>query len=305
MKKIVRRHSLLGLLGVLSILVLSASTFGFSAQRAHRYHRTLQVDGESRRYLLYVPASYDASRAVPLVISIHGHSGWPANQEQVSGWDDLADQYGFIVAYPMGTGMPLHWRASGTADSYKDVDFISSLMDQVEADYKIDPSRVYVNGHSNGGGMTFMLTCALSQRIAAAGSVAGAYLYPWSQCQNDRPVPLIVFHGTADPIVPYTGGPSKSFDLPFPDVVTWVGEYAAHNGCTVQSALPTTTAEVSAVRYSGCKQNAEVDFYTIQGSGHGWPGSGSILPAFIVGKTSDAVDATAVMWNFFNTYSLK
>jgi polyhydroxybutyrate depolymerase len=278
---------------------------GNHASKQSRSQGTLIVDGERRHYLLYVPVSYDPSKPTPLVISIHGYAGWPGNQRKVSGWDAFADRYGFIVVYPMGTGFPLHWRASGTAESYKDVDFINSLIDQLEADYDIDPQRIYANGHSNGGGMTFMLTCTLSDRIAAAGSVSGAYLYPWRQCQNQRPVPLIAFHGTADPIVPYSGGPSRSFDLPFEDVPTWIGQYAAHNGCQSKPQELPAAKEVTGVRYTGCNQGADVVFYTIAGAGHSWPGSASPLPEWIVGTTTRSIDATSQMWQFFSEHPLQ
>lgn len=306
MKQSNRNRSFLKVMGaLLGIITLSASTFGSGAIRSHRLHRTMMVDGERRGYLVYIPAGYDPQKAVPLVISIHGYMGWPANQEQVSGWDDVADKNGFIVVYPKGTGMPLHWRASGTSDSYKDVDFISALIDQLEKEYNIDPARIYVNGHSNGGGMTFMLTCTLCDRIAAAGGVAGAYLYPWSSCQTTRAVPFIAFHGDADPVVPYTGGPSREFDLPFPDISTWVGQYAVHAGCITAAVTSQPADGVTRTQYEGCQQGADVELYTIAGSGHGWMGHGADLPAFIVGPTKNTIDATEVMWQFFSDHTLK
>src|SRR3989449_5747558 len=90
----------------------------------------------------------------------------------------------------------------------RDVRFISALIDTLEAAYNIDPTRIYANGVSNGGGMAFVLSCTLSDRIAAVGMVAAAQSLPWSWCTDRRPVPMIAFHGTADPIAPYSGGRS-------------------------------------------------------------------------------------------------
>ena len=90
----------------------------------------------------------------------------------------------------------------------KDVRFISDLIDDLEKAYNIDPTRIYANGLSNGGGMAFVLSCTLSDRIAAVGMVAAAQMLPWSWCTDHRPVPMIAFHGTADSIVPYEGGTS-------------------------------------------------------------------------------------------------
>ena len=300
LKRFLQVVSLLAICGVISAWIIPAQNISGN----YRSRGTLLVDGERRHYLLYVPKTYDTSKQTPLVISIHGYGGFPENQSSVSGWNKLADQYGFIVVYPAGTGFPLHWRASGTADSYKEVDFINQLIDTLEGEYNIDPQRIYANGHSNGGGMTFMLTCTLSDRIAAAGSVSGGYLYPWSQCQNQRAVPLIAFHGTADPVVPYTGGPSRLFDLPFVDVPTWIGQYAAHNSCLSTAQDLPAVKEVTGVQYSGCSGGADVVFYTLNGDGHAWPGSTSLLPKAVVGPTSNSIDATALMWQFFSAHPL-
>ena len=145
--------------------------------------------GEKRAYLLHVPASYNPATPVPLVISIHGFAEWPAHQAQISRWNELADQHGFIVVYPSGTGFPLRWRAGcgAPSDPMEDVTFIADLIDKLEKGYTIDKNRIYANGLSNGGGMSFMLACKLAGRIAAIGGVAGAYLFPMSACQPAGP----------------------------------------------------------------------------------------------------------------------
>ena len=86
--------------------------------------------------------------------------------------------------------------------------------------YNIDPGRIYANGLSNGGGMSYLLGCALSDRITAIGGVAGAYAFPLEECHPSRPVPMIAFHGTADPIVPYQGGASGDNGFIFPESPT-------------------------------------------------------------------------------------
>ena len=181
---------------------------------------SLVTSGELRRYLLYVPASYDPNTPTPLVVSLHGFAQWPAHQSNLTAWNDLADLYGFIVVHPSGTGFPKRWRVSGVAgsetDPTLDVTFISEIILKLERDYNIDPARIYVNGLSNGGGMSVRLVCDLPGRFAAFGSVAGAYTFPWSDCASSPPVPAIIFHGTADPIVPFQGGPSATSISPSP-----------------------------------------------------------------------------------------
>jgi polyhydroxybutyrate depolymerase len=262
--------------------------------------------GEERRYILHVPASYDGTAAVPLVISMHGFAEWPAHQMQISRWNALADREGFLVVYPAGTGFPLRWRIrSEEGDTFTNIDvqFISDLIDALMAEYSIDPARVYANGLSNGGGMSDMLACRLSDRIAAFGSVSGAYLLPREDCHPGRPVPVIAFHGTADPIVPYIGGESASFHYPFPPVEDWAADWARRNGCAETAEVLPPTGEVTGIRYGGCRMGSEVILYTVHGGGHAWPG-GKPLPEWITGRTTLDIDATAVMWEFFNLYPL-
>lgn len=291
------------ILGILVLLlILAAVVFRI----ADRTNGTIVSLGVKRDYLLYVPDSYDPAVPTPLVVSLHGFAEWPAHQADVSRWTDLADENGFIVVFPSGTGFPQRWRMVGAPGSDSgammlDTAFISDLIDQLGGEYNIDPARIYANGLSNGGGMSFVLSCELSERIAAFGSVSGAYLMPWEACNPTRQVPAILFHGTADRVVPYQGGPSRSFHLPFPDVPAWVDGLAERNGCIGSGLESQVSGEVSRLQYMDCA--AEVVFYTIAGGGHTWPG-GDTLPEAIVGYTTQELDATQLMWDFFQQHPL-
>ena len=293
---------LLALLGLAAGLILLTASLYLLSDRTNG--SLVTSAGEKRSYLLYVPETYNASKPTPLVITIHGFMQWPANQMHVSRWNELADEYGFIVVYPSGTGFPKRWRTNGAAGSNTDpaleIAFFSDLITQLEREYNIDPTRIYANGLSNGGGMSFALSCMLSDQIAAIGSVAGAYLLPWERCQPSRPVPAIIFHGTADPVVPYEGGPSRDFDIPFPAIPEWVAALAKRNGCQGTPIDLPANGSVNGVKYTGC---TEVVFYTIAGGGHSWPG-GNPLPKWIVGITSHDIDATRTMWEFFQQHPL-
>ncbi|MCX6036717.1 MAG: alpha/beta hydrolase-fold protein [Chloroflexi bacterium] len=163
------------LLGLMASLALIAAV---AYLLSNRTNGSIISSGEKRSYLLFVPKTYDPATPTPLVISIHGYAEWPAHQMQISHWNDLAKQYGFIVVYPSGTQFPLRWRTRGEpgsdTDPMLDVTFISDLIDQLESEYNLDPARIYINGLSNGGGMSFVLSCKLSERIAAIGTVSGA-----------------------------------------------------------------------------------------------------------------------------------
>ena len=265
----------------------------------------LTSSGETRRYLLYVPESYDPTLPTPLVITMHGFAQWPANQAAVSRWNKLADQYGFIVVYPAGTRFPMRWRtrgaSGGAAGPTKDVTFVSDLIDKLSDEYNIDPARIYANGLSNGGGMSFLLSCRLSGRIAAIGSVAGAYSTPWDECIPSRPVPAVIFHGAADPIVPYQGGLAGPSGFSFSSIPDWVAELARRNGCDPAAQALPSSGDVSGVRYTSCA--GDVVFYTIAEGGHSWPGGGNLLK-IIVGNTSHDIDASRTMWDFFQRHPL-
>ncbi len=301
-KKVLR---MVGIIVAVPVVLVLALALAYTV--SNKTNGTLISSGVRREYLLYVPPSYDPATPTPFVITLHGFAQWPANQRDVSRWNPLADEYGFIVVYPSGTGFPKRWGAHGTADSLnpqmEDVTFISDLIDKLESEYTIDPTRIYANGLSNGGGMSYLLACKLADRIAAVGTVAGAYLYPLSECQPARTVPMIVFHGDADPIVPYYGGPSGPFDQPFPVIPDWVAQWAQQNGCAETPGELPAQGEVTGIKYVGCDQNTEVPFYTIHGGGHSWPNHAGALPKAIVGHTTQDIDATRVMWAFFQQYT--
>lgn len=222
-----------------------------------------------------------------VVISMHGAALWPAQQMNLSRWNRLADEYGFIVVYPSGTAVPKSW--GGNAD----VRFISELIDTLEAAYNVDPTRIY-------------------KRIAAVGTVAPALLRPSGWCTDSRPMPLISFHGTADPMAPYDGGTSVASpprfitgtSIPFASVSTWAAYWARRNHCGPNPIDSVVAADVTRAEYLNCADDAPVVLYTIRGGGHSWPG-GKPMPEWMVGPTSRNLDASKQMWAFFREHRLR
>lgn len=269
---------------------------------------TVTFDGGTRDYLIHVPPGYDPSRPTPLVLSFHAGYLWPAQQMHLSHWNRLADENRFLVVYPSGSGFPSMWHTFRTGPALEtDVRYVAALIDTLEARYDVDPTRIYVNGISNGGGMAYALACRLSDRVAALATVAAAQSLPADWCRTARPVPLIAFHGTADPLVPYGGGPLGDPFNPvkpvFPAARDFVAGWARRDGCADAPAESRVAPDVVRLEYLDCAGDAAVALYTVEGGGHTWPG-GKPMPSWWVGRTTDSIDATREMWTFFRAHPL-
>ena len=277
------------------IVAVAAATFRLLNVGTH----PLTFAGQTRRYLLHVPSHYDRGRAFPLVVSLHGAAMWPALMARTTQWDDLADRDTFFVAYPAGTGILPVWLLHAQND-----EFIFALIDTVRAAYGIDTARVFVDGFSNGAGMAFALSCARPRRIAAVAAVAGAQLLPWEECADSTPVPLIAFHGTADPLAPYAGGKTWVTPRPLPNIASWVAAWARRNRCGSTPIDTAVAPDVTRRTYVACAPNAPVVFYTIRGGGHQWPGGRPMVERWL-GPMSRTVDATSLSWTFFRDHPLR
>jgi polyhydroxybutyrate depolymerase len=280
---------------------------GWSARRL--------VSGDvDRCYHLYVPSGYDPAQPPPLVVSYHGFLSSPNTNSLLTRWSKLAEQEGFLVAYPQGSNFPQRWDAGPTwgAAGVDDVQFFLDLLDDLSLAALVDPDRVYVNGFSNGGGMSVQLGCKAAGKVAALGSVAGA-IVDTDDCSPSRPVPVMAFHGTDDPLVPYAGGPMEGWLLRFAAGATnapvffagapdWVAGWAEQNGCSAEPEAIPPQGDTQGIRYTGCDEGAQVIFHTIEDGGHTWP-RGRPIP--FMGKTSRDVDATEELWKFFQAHTLE
>ena len=287
---------------VLALLLLPAGVAAAEALSYHLHNRpngAIVSSGDTRRYIVYVPDTYNAASPAPLVISMHGAGLWPGGQRDLSLWNNVADREGIIVVYPSGidAGGPRIWHVDHSPGPARDVRFIADLIDTLSATYSIDRSRIYADGLSNGGGMAFALSCLLADRIAAVGLVASAQTLPWSWCTETRPVPMIAFHGTADVFTPYEGRKSFIAPMPFPSIPQWTANWAKRNGCgSARDSVvgPTVTRRT----YLDCTNDAAVVLYTITHGGHTWPGGGP-HPDWLLGATDRSINATEEIWSFF------
>lgn len=279
----------------------------------------LTSGGVSRPFLLYVPASYDGHTPIPVVINGHGSTSDGQEHLSYSAMMPVADEHGFAIAAPTGAveftrgyiwnfpGFPLYGGSelapAGTPD---DDQMIRDLISELPEEICTDLSRIYATGFSAGGRMASRLACANAELVAAIGAVGGLRAGPEpdaANCTPSRPVPVIAFHGDADPINRFEGGTGTTTNFGY-GVEVAVEQWASINGCDSTAEVEALTPTVDRARYENCEGGSEVVFHTIKGGGHTWPGSGFPLPADQFGETDMSINASELMWEFFESHQL-
>lgn len=271
---------------------------------------TLASGGQEYTYQWTVPASYDGS-PLPVVLDFHAIGSNGAQQAVFSGWAALAATESLLSVQPTGlldpTGRP-SWELPQFEDPARnDVAFVVDLIDAVSSQACVDPARIYSTGMSNGGLFTSTVVCNLSERIAAAVSVAGVTHH--ESCGPTRAVPYLAFHGIDDTVVPFNGGGESTlaggggefFEQVIPEEFA---EFAESFGCT-EAVDSEVTAEITLTSYSGCRDDVPLGFYAIAGAGHTWPGSPISAAIESLGVTNTDISATEVAWDFFNQHTLE
>ncbi len=274
---------------------------------------TATVAGKRRTAIIHLPTSYHPPTPLPLVVNMHGSGSTALEQEGLTGMNATADADGFIVVYPQGDipegtgfdwnvpGEPLIGGAAVPAGAPDDVSFVEQLVALVEQEYCIDPRRIYATGFSGGARMASQLACDASSTFAAVAPVSGLR-FP-SPCPSVRPVPVISFHGTADPVDPYLGNGQKYWTYSVPVAAR---RWGAHDGCSFATVSYPHTG-VTLTSRTGCVGGSAVNLYTVAGEGHEWPG-GPHLPkriTLLLGPQSTAINANATMWAFFVAHPLR
>jgi polyhydroxybutyrate depolymerase len=287
---------------ILTVL-LFASVF---ANAQSTVSETFLYEGQSRHYLLYLPANYVNNSVNPLIIHFHGYSSNSTIDKDFTKWMPVADTAGFLVVYPDGltdiSGYE-YWNVGWSWEpNTDDVSFVSALIDTIHARHNIDESRVYASGFSNGGFMCYMVAAGLSNKITAVGSVSGG-MSPvvFDTVTPPRAVPIIEVHGTADALVPYDGSTTTFASV---NTDTMVHFWAKNNFCDLtadSSMLPDVNTNdgttVQRFVYSGGVNNSACELYRVIGGQHlDWPGAG-------LGNNGD-FSACSVFWNFFKGYTL-
>ena len=277
-------------------------------------HTLTTPGGDTRTYYVYVPPALPAATEVPLLIALHGGMGSARQFAEQSGFDALAAQHGFVVAYPEGTDLagPLGgvWnggvccgKAQAIRDNVDDVGFIGALIDELIAELPIDEHRVYATGHSNGALLSYRLACELSDRIAAVAVQAGTLGI--DTCAPGRGVALLHVHGTDDASLPISGGRGEGVSgTDFPSPREGVRRYAAAAGCAGETLQRDTgNPDLLRRRFDGCRDGAVVEMVEVDGASHAWMGRPSTRASRLVaGEPYPDLDMSAAAWGFVSAF---
>lgn len=274
---------------------------------------TVYDDGRERYVLVYRPANLPDGKQVPLILALHGGGGQPENMVEMAGFNALADTYGFVVAYPSGSGSTprrLFWNIlkSGTyatVNELDDIGFLHKVFDEVSGLVRIDSNRVYAAGFSQGAMMCYRLACdpVWSDRLAAIAVVGGTMTVNAADCQAVRAVPVISFHGRLDPFSNYAGGIAekapRNDQVARPGVEESIRFWVERGGLGPEPSASGATGTATMRQYGPDAAGFEVVSWMIEDGGHTWPGSDGNLPEWMMGKVNRDISASVLIWDFF------
>ncbi len=277
-----------------------------------------------RSYEYYLPSTYENEEPLPVVFSFHGLGSNMEEQRELTGFTDLAEEKEFIAVFPNSTelegdyenlpnlpGAERQWNI-GTPTSLQyeenvdDVGFTSEIIDTLSAKYEVDESRIYSTGMSNGAQLSYVLSIELSNKIAAAATVASPMTSNLLEKEPQRPVSMVIMKGDSDPIVPYEG--DNGYILSTEETVDyWLDVNGITGGPEVTYLEEENENDPTSVKrsyYGGGEDNTEVILYTIENGGHTWPGSHQYLPVAVIGPVTQHMDGSEVIWEHLKEHSL-
>jgi polyhydroxybutyrate depolymerase len=264
------------------------------------YPSEVDVDGLPREVLVHVPpAASEPGARLPLVIAYHGYSAYAWQLAESARLGPVADELGFVVAYPQGLPdgpWPPDWYFPGAPDEppqgVDEIRFVEVLLELAAAEGCIDTDRVFVMGHSKGGGMAEAAACALADRLAGAVLVSAIQL--GIPCAPATPIPVVALHALDDAVLPYAGGHIPGTPSSYPDVLPveqGIGAWATRNRCTsgpVVSPRPDGGADLA---WEGCA--APVILHRLASGGHDIPDLAAVVVREMVLDTADGGDGPA------------
>ena len=233
---------------------------------------------------VHVPESYDPEVPTPLVLLLHGYGANGDIQELYMRFTPVSDELGFLYAHPDGTEDFLgsqFWNATDYCCDFlgtgvDDSAYLLELIDAIAARANVDPNRVYLVGHSNGGFMSYRMACDHSDRIAAIASLAGATWSDPADCAPEGPVHVLQIHGELDESILFDG--DCTFFACYPGAIESAAQWAGFAGCdpVLDTSPPDLDldfllpgAETKVVRVeSGCDPNGSAELWYMEGAGH-------------------------------------
>lgn len=251
----------------------------------------------TRSYVVHIPRTYQDARPYAVILAFHGYTGTAIGMDRSSGFTQFSEQQPFIAVYPQGvldSNNKPFWASAGPIDAgIDDVLFVSHILDDVQKKFCVDSRRIYATGFSNGGGMTWLLSCRFAGRIAAFAPISGNFYTFAGGCHPGRPVPILDFHGTKDPVLPYNGIPtSVNPAWPLPSIPQWLSDWATRDGCTGGLTVFLHVSNIIGEQWNNCPSNSAIVHYRIVGGTHAMPPS-------IHGQSS-----AAIIWTFFQEHPL-
>ncbi len=298
---------------------------GCSSQIGQTPHRegeleenTLFHQGLEREYLLYTPAAVRSE--APLVIVMHGYTSTMHAIASYVGMNELADEHGFLVAYPQGTqdsdgnnffNVGYDFHASSNVD---DVGFVRAIVEEIDSQYELDREAIFATGMSNGGDMSFLLACKASDLFRAVAPVAGSMMTKMlNNCEPEVALPVLEIHGDKDRVTRLEGDKENEDGWgPYLDLETTMAFWARKNGLSerkeVESEYPGGDKKlVRSITWHADGHLREVRFIVVKGGGHDWPGGrfNKWSPTYWLGRIAfgfgdnQAFNSSELIWSFF------
>jgi len=323
-----KKYCIIALLAIMAMLLPAGSPIALALESPPAYSSGLhtgwmtEVGGDNitynRTFEYYIPSSYTNTTDVPLLFSFHGLGSTGPQQVDLTKFDLLAEQEGFIAVFPNATnltgyscnmtlpplpGAEIQWNLGAGSLQYcagiDDVGFVADMVGWFKTNYKINASRIYSTGMSDGALFSYLLAFNLSGVFAGIAPVCGPMPWGFGNLTTTTPITVILTMGTADPILDYNGygGQGGNVTLSTDETIAyWRGVDNITTG-PVETVWPSTFSDGTSVHryvYSGGTNGTEVILFKVVGGGHTWPGG--LLYSIYVGAVTTHIDGSAYIW---------
>lgn len=276
---------------IFTVSAIALSTFsGIAASNA----AVVSFPG-ARPFNLFVPTSYDAAKPAPLILALHGYASSGDKLEKYLHLTAVAQARGILYVHPDGTADKAgtrFWNATPECCDFRsrkvnDDAYLMSIIDEVSKNYAVDPERIYIIGHSNGGFMANRMACNHADRIAAVVNLAGGSFVKPTVCKPTVPISVLQIWGTAD--VTFKG--NHILGRSIPGAVQTIASWGRLDQCSNKMVALTQKLDLEArlkgnettvSQYSDCASSTAVEFWKIVGGDH--------VPKISKNFTSDLVD---------------